>query len=485
METITKRHNALCAPVPDFTRLKYFYGQMLGAQDFQREQDYFREKLKLHNRCLHGYGVVCGLRVQPEPIDPTCESEDDRKRAQLEKEIEAVNQQIKEASSREKPASKGKRGMPAKASAAESVEDLRARGEKLKRELEELEKKCGVEAKRTLIEVECGLAFDCEGNELVVRRPLRIDLLDALNCGPDHRGKYDSPRSLYVSLCFCEQPIDPVRPVLPDSCGASDACTYGRIRDSVHVKVRVEPPKKDERCETCCLACADHCVLLARSDGFAPGHALSPSQIHNEVRRLISLYEPTTITGISWTQGASYAPDVTDDLLTQMEVRFSREVLISTITKGVLDMWVVEGGATRRGGIYSLEVEYDLPSTPAWKTDRLRFHYAGDENIDPGDRVMITIRGGFILDECCRPINGMNTGGRTPMIPDDAYQKFKQPEKTERCISPPPGFGPWHSGVASPGGVNFESWFYVNEEAGRGYDKRRPRGRARAMEEQS
>ena len=69
METTTKRHNASCAPVPDFTRLSYFYGQMLSAQDFQREQDYFREKLKLHNRCLHGYGVVCGLAVTPEPLD--------------------------------------------------------------------------------------------------------------------------------------------------------------------------------------------------------------------------------------------------------------------------------------------------------------------------------------------------------------------------------------------------------------------------------
>jgi hypothetical protein len=116
------------------------------------------------------------------------------------------------------------------------------------------------------------------------------------------------------------------------------------------------------------------------------------------------------------------------------------------------------------------------------KTDRLKFHYAGDENLDPGDRILITIRGGFILDRCCRPVNGINTGGRTPLIPDDHYKKFRRETKGERCASPPPGFGPWHSGVASPGGANFEGWFYVaDHENERGYDdkgRRRPKGRS-------
>src|SRR5687767_4724570 len=52
-----------CASLPDFKRLNYFYGQLLGVADFQTEQNFFREKLKLHNRCLHGYGVICGLKV--------------------------------------------------------------------------------------------------------------------------------------------------------------------------------------------------------------------------------------------------------------------------------------------------------------------------------------------------------------------------------------------------------------------------------------
>src|SRR4029077_4816942 len=63
---------ATCAPIPEFRRLKYTYGQLLGVADFQAEQNYFREKQRLHNRCLHGYGVVCGLLIHPVPPPPDC-----------------------------------------------------------------------------------------------------------------------------------------------------------------------------------------------------------------------------------------------------------------------------------------------------------------------------------------------------------------------------------------------------------------------------
>jgi len=61
-----------CLPLPRFERVKYFYGQLLGVREFQSEQAYFFEKHRLHNRYLHGYGVVCGLEVIPciAPRDP-------------------------------------------------------------------------------------------------------------------------------------------------------------------------------------------------------------------------------------------------------------------------------------------------------------------------------------------------------------------------------------------------------------------------------
>ena len=44
-------------------RVSYFFGQVLGEDDFKAEQNYFIEKHRLHNRHLHGWGVVNGLDV--------------------------------------------------------------------------------------------------------------------------------------------------------------------------------------------------------------------------------------------------------------------------------------------------------------------------------------------------------------------------------------------------------------------------------------
>jgi hypothetical protein len=48
---------------PEFKRNKYFTGKLMSAEDFQDEQDYHIEKRRLHNRLLHGYGVVTGLEL--------------------------------------------------------------------------------------------------------------------------------------------------------------------------------------------------------------------------------------------------------------------------------------------------------------------------------------------------------------------------------------------------------------------------------------
>ena len=48
-------------------RMLYFPRQLLTADDMRTEQRYFLEKLKRHNRFLHGDGVVCGLLVVPDP----------------------------------------------------------------------------------------------------------------------------------------------------------------------------------------------------------------------------------------------------------------------------------------------------------------------------------------------------------------------------------------------------------------------------------
>src|SRR5262245_3269703 len=52
-------------------RVRYFPRQLLTADDMCAEQEYLLEKLRRHNRFLHGWGVVCGLEVvKPGEQDP-------------------------------------------------------------------------------------------------------------------------------------------------------------------------------------------------------------------------------------------------------------------------------------------------------------------------------------------------------------------------------------------------------------------------------
>ena len=57
-----------CCNLICFERPNYFCGHLLTDTDLSKEQQYVVEKHKLYNRTLHGWGVVCGLRL-------TCDDE--------------------------------------------------------------------------------------------------------------------------------------------------------------------------------------------------------------------------------------------------------------------------------------------------------------------------------------------------------------------------------------------------------------------------
>jgi len=44
---------------------RYYPRQLITPEDLTLEQDYFRDRLRRHNRLLHGWGVVCGALVCP------------------------------------------------------------------------------------------------------------------------------------------------------------------------------------------------------------------------------------------------------------------------------------------------------------------------------------------------------------------------------------------------------------------------------------
>lgn len=446
---------APCADLPDLKRINYFHGQMLGVNDFRTEQTYFREKQKLHNRCLHGYGTVCGLMVAALPPPKVCKTEADHERenriAVLEAQLVELNAKLEAAQQHHNDA---------------AVKDLQTRLDAAGIEIEKLRRSAADALPPTHIQVECGLALDCEGNEIIVPRPHQFDPWQLLS-ETDRRRVSDSQGiDLYLSICYCEQPVDPMRPVMPNACGSTPECNPGKLRDSFKLRLSTERPPPDEACETCCGVCTDHCLPIAVLHGYRRGHA--PSAIDNSVRRVVASYTSTrpatTITGISWTHGATYSLADGNEIIGYgpgkgIQVDFSRPVLRSTLKRGVIDFWVIEGGRTRSAGVYYLEGRYEELGSDDTVTS-VRYSYTGDESLSHGDRLIVTIRCAFILDECCQPVDGAHVGGRVPLI--EEYQRFDRAKPHSHCAVMPPGYGPWTSGAGTPGAV-FESWFYLEQ----------------------
>lgn len=402
--------NGSCDAMPDLTRLRYFHGQMLGANDLQTEQKYFSDKLKLHNRCLHGYGTVCGLKVVAEPVSRDCDPQPQQQQQPT--------------------------------------------------------------PPRARVRIECGLALDCEGNELVVRQTLPVDLWDLLDDAERRRVgdtlAKDGKARVYLSICYCVQMLDPVRPVVPDACSAVTECVYSKLRDSVRVKVSTERLREDHCRDNCCEKCQDKCLLLAAIDLFKD-RPVGEAEIHNDVRRWITLYEAATITGINWSHGAAYTPSEAKNILQRggVIINFSRPVLSETITDGVCDLWVIEGGRGRSGNIYNMAGTLVLPMDAHGNvfptTTFVTFRQMTGETLQDGDRVLIILRADFILDECCRPLDGNHAGARVPYTRSDKQRDRLRNGREitqQKCLAPPHRYGPWTSGNGSPGGT-FESWFYI------------------------
>ena len=66
----SRLHECVPCDLDRFCRNHYFTGKLLTARDLTLEQRYFRDKLRLHHRVLHGWGVACGLVVKPHPFCP-------------------------------------------------------------------------------------------------------------------------------------------------------------------------------------------------------------------------------------------------------------------------------------------------------------------------------------------------------------------------------------------------------------------------------
>lgn len=414
-----------CCDFPDLKRPNYFFGQMLGVREFLGEQNYFREKMKLLNRTLHGWGVICGLTVSAVPPENPCPPADEK---------------VAECDPVEKPR----------------------------------------------LRIDCGLALDCEGNELLLHRPLELDPLRHLT---RRQQESQEPVTLYVTVCYCAKPIEPSRPLQTQECGITSDCQYGWTLDTVRFNVTLDPPRSEEHCNPCCKACHEDdadcekkgdvccCLVLARIDGFVPGRPIEASQIDNGVRRLLTTYDFVRVSGVNWVHGGVYTSDEAYAILGgpgdfdddedydadddaqrgALEIHLTREVRTSTLQQGVLDVWIVEGGTGRSGDIEHLAGDF-VPNTGDY-TNVIRYRQRSTETLEDGDCVLIMLRSEFVLDRCFRAVMGANIGGKAPQLPGTLQpSSARAPEDWPEPSWYPP---PWRTGGTE--GSNFVSWFFIGD----------------------
>ncbi|MEV6875377.1 hypothetical protein [Amycolatopsis sp. NPDC051128] len=389
-----------------FRRLRYFHGQLITARDFQREQEYFREKLKLRMRCLLGYGVVCGLFVEPAPPGD---------------EKEKTEHQAK-------------------------------------------------------VRITAGLGVDCDGNEVLVSGGCAIDLAGAL-----HETERTGGTTVWVGVEYRECAVEPTRTVFNSACADTSDCDHGYTEESYVVRVTTKTPPKDERCDTCCTRCEHKVLWLARIDDVDFGKPVRADRIHLNVRRFFGRHVPTVITGINWRHGHTYTVNEAKELLgTQknsggLVVEFSDDVRVDSLRRGVVEVQVIEGGAGRNADTWYMGGRFEEPTEKDGEfTRRFRYRQTTRETLQDGDRVLVTVRAAFILDRCCRPVDGTHVGGRVPFtgqVKAEAETETETETETGHhpepepvgCLVPPSGIGPWTSGTGAGGDV-FESWFFITEE---------------------
>lgn len=434
-----------CLPAQPFDKLSYLYGQVLTPAQLRRAQDSVYEKIKLHTRCFEGWGVGCGLEVFPvpmpqDPCAPDCPP--------------PSTQPPPPATGSTPPATTpGTPGTPVAATPAAAPPPAPVAEMRIAVPPPVYPKDpCNIPPTR--VRVDCGFAVDCEGNDMVVRTPLEIDLYALLSHDERRQVEDGQLHTLWVSLCFKQFGWEPIRAVMGDGCSIGCEGSHAFEREGVCLKVSLHPPHKDERCETCCDCCEEACVLLARVDGYRRG--VSVGTVDNEVRRPLTRYVPTTVTAVNWFHGSHYKCHEVDELLYKhgLHVRLSRPVHADTLIAGVFDVYVYELGSGRSGTVRVLQGHIDHPHHSM--VDHFTYRLPHRERIDPGDRVMIVFRADHVLDRCCQPVDGNHVGGLVPAIAGSLAPSH--PRNAVECRST----RTWTSGNRSPGGT-FESWVTASE----------------------
>ena len=182
----------------------YYPGQLLTPAEMTLEQQYFRDKLRRHNRLMHGWGVVCGAAV--------CRVAEDQTARETSQAAFHTGAQ------------------PAAGGAATST------------------------FKPWKVRVTPGYILGPYGDEILMDREQIVDLRTCGQTGAsgEHGEPPDpwcadvyvqrEPGPLYIAVRYREMKSRPVR-VQPAGCGCDDTqCEYSRCRDGYEVCVVTDCP---------------------------------------------------------------------------------------------------------------------------------------------------------------------------------------------------------------------------------------------------
>ena len=312
-----------------------------------------------------------------------------------------------------------------------------------------------------VLTVGAGVAIDCCGRFIILREPYHCRLHGLL--GHDERTALLAGEPLYVAVEHVERRVRPTRG-LADGCDPLASTQYGRIKDEARVVVSRERPEHPS-CETCLGACPDDRVLLA-SVRLTDPPRLEPVSVRNRLRRQLARHELATITELGWQHCGQYQRRQAERLLADgVGLRFSRPIKVDSLQEGVVELMVYEGGSGRRDSLYFKAVRLEWEAKGGL-TDTVFVRVAQPEGYNAGDRIHLSVRCDFLLDECCRAVSGAHLGGGVPFDPALVRAKVGHPKPPKlACERPPGGGGRWRSGNGVEGGV-FESWIKVVADAG-------------------
>lgn len=308
---------------------------------------------------------------------------------------------------------------------------------------------------RSIVAVSTGAAVDCAGNEIVVRRRREVKLGSLLG-DEELQRLAGAPATVYLTLCYHEELTEPGRPLVTADCEPLATCEYGRVCETYRICASTTRPDPGPACEPCCGACGSLCLELAAIVDFNPDEELQPEQIDTSGLRRLALHELAEIGAVNWVHGGVYTrEDATKLLADGLEVRFTRPVQVASLQRGVVELTTIEAGNGRSASMYDVKGAFrDLPSTGL--TDRLVYQSTTGETLQYGDRVVITIRGDHIVDECCRAIDGNHIAGAVPTLEDAPVSPLSEPTRPSCPLRA--------SGNGMEGG-DFVSWIFVAERS--------------------